>query len=101
MALAGLLDEGVDQARDVRTALPQGRQRDRQDVQPVVQVLAERPRDDQALQALIGRRDDPYVDPDHLLSPYPVELLLFQDTQKPRLGLEGHFTDLVEKDRAA
>ena len=67
--LRELLDEAPDQQRNVLGPLAQRRHADREDVEPVVQVLAERPRRDQLLEIAVGRGDDPHVDVDRLRAP--------------------------------
>ena len=47
---------------DVLRALAQGREVDREDVQPVVEVAPERSPAHQVLEVPVGPGDDPYVD---------------------------------------
>ena len=58
-----LLEEVVGQQQDVGLPLAQRRHEDREDVQPVVQVLAERPAGDRLLEVLVGGRDQADVRP--------------------------------------
>src|SRR5437773_2458844 len=70
-ALAGRrvdLHEVVDDRGDVLLALAQGRELDRQDLQPVEEVLAELAALDEAAKVLVARRDDPHVDAAHGLA---------------------------------
>ena len=56
------LDEVVHQDRDVLAPLAQRRQVDRDDVEPVEEVVAELPLGDQRAQVALAARDDPDVD---------------------------------------
>ena len=91
-ALAGALaacrcDEVLDEQRDVLRPLAQRRQRDRDDVEPVVQVLPEPAVRDELPQVAVGRGDDAHVDLDRLrVRPSALELALLQHAQQ--LGLE-------------
>ena len=60
--LAELLEEELHQQRQVALALAQRRDVDVEDVQPVVEVLAEQPLGDPLLEVAVGRRDDAHVD---------------------------------------
>ena len=60
------VEEVLDEQRDVLAPIAQRRQRDRDDVEPVEQVLAELAVRDRLLQVAVGRGDDPDVDLDRL-----------------------------------
>ena len=90
-----------DEERDVARALAQRRDADREDVEPVEEILAEAPGGDGAPQVAIGRGDEPRVDLDRRLAAHAAEAPFLQDTQQPRLQLQRHLADLVEEDRAA
>ena len=94
-------DEVLDEQRDVLAALAQRRHRDRDDVQPVEQILLELAFADQLPQVAVGRGDDAHVDLDRALGSQRLELALLQHAQQ--LGLHGRRddADLVEEDRAA
>ena len=95
-----LLDEVVDERRDVLLALAQRRELDRDDVQPVEEVLAEASLLDGAPQVDVGGRHDPDVHLDGLDAAEPHELALLHHAQELGLGLEGDVADLVEEQRA-
>ncbi len=82
-----LRDEVAHQRWDVLAVVAQRGQRDRDDVQPVVQVLPEAPLAHLLLQVLVGGADHAHVDPDRRLAPHPLELLFLQHTQQ--LELKG------------
>ena len=81
--------------------LAQRRQRDREDVEPVVEILAELALGDQRLEVAVRGRDDPHVDLDGLAAADPLELALLQHAQQLDLHVERQVADLVEKQRAA
>ena len=68
-------------------AIAQRRQRDREDVEPVVEVLAELAVGDQLLEVAVGRRDDAHVDLDRLGAADALELALLQHAQQLDLHL--------------
>jgi hypothetical protein len=99
---AGVVAEEVDgQLEDVLLALPQRGGAQADDVEPVVQVLAEPPGADQRLEVLVGGRHDPDVDGDRLRAADALEGLPLQDAQQLGLDLEVDVADLVEEQRAA
>ena len=79
----------------------QRRNRDREDVEPVEQVLAEAARLHEFDQVLVGRRDQADVDLDRAARADRIDLALLQRAQELDLGVERQFADLVEKQRAA
>ena len=98
--LAVLLEEVLRQQRDVLLALAQGRQRHRDDVQAVVEVLAELPLLHHLAQVDVGRGDDPHVHLDVLDAAKPHELAFLDHAQQLGLRLERDVADLVEEDAA-
>jgi len=97
---ARLLDEGR-QGRHVVGAIAQRRRAQRHDGEAEVEVLAERPRGDGALQVAVRRGDDAHVDLERLLAAHPRELARLQDAQHLGLRRGDHVADLVEEDCAA
>src|SRR2546426_711377 len=100
-ARRGRGEEVLDQERQVLDPLAQPRQHDRDDVQPVVQVLAEAPRLHLGLEVLVGGREDAHVDLQGAVAADPLELALLQDAQDLGLRLRPHVADLVEEERPA
>ena len=89
-----------DQQRDVFLALAQRRQLHRDDVQPVVQVLAEPPVVHHRAQVDVGGRDDAHVHLDRVDAAEAHELALLDHAQQLGLRLERDVADLVEEDAA-
>src|SRR5206468_1353154 len=94
-APGGLLQEVVDQQRDVLAPLGERRNGELDDAQAVVEVLAEAAGAHGALEVLVGGGDEPHVDPDRHVPAHPLELLLLDGAQELRLRLERHGAHLV------
>ena len=93
-------DEVIDEQRDVLAARAQRRRRDGDDVEPIVEVLAEAPRLHLGEQIAVGRGDDADVGLDGVAAERLV-LALLQDAQELHLHLRRELADLVEEERAA
>ena len=91
----------IREQQDVGLPLPQRRDEDREDVEPVEQVFAERARGNGILEVLVGRRDQPHVDLDRLDAAEPLELMFLEDPQQLHLDPEIDVADLVEEERPA
>ena len=96
-----LLEEVIDEQQEVGFPLPQRRHEDREDVEAVVQVLAEGAGGDRALHVLVGGGDEAHVDLDGLGAAQALELPLLQHPQQLHLGGQVDVADLVEEQRAA
>ena len=94
-------EEMAGNERDVLSALAQRRQADREDVEPVEEVLAERSLLDERAEAAIGGRNEADVDSDGLGRSDGPHLAILDDAQERRLELEGQVADFVEEERAA
>ena len=81
--------------------LAEGRQVDGDDLQPVVEVLAEAAPLDLVVEVLVRGADEADVDGARARLADPADLLLLEDAEE--LGLEGErqVADLVEEERAA
>src|SRR5215470_18942295 len=82
-----LADEVIDESVDVLPAFTDGRYRDREDVQAVVQILPEAARFDHAGEVAVGGGDHTHVDLDRPCSAQTLELVFLQHAQKLRLQL--------------
>ena len=96
-----LLHEVIGQERHVRPALAQRRQVDVEDVQPVIEVLAEDAGLHRGLQVLVGGRDQADVDLDGPHPAQPLDLPLLEDAQQLHLGGRADLPHLVQEQRAA
>jgi hypothetical protein len=91
----------LDQHRDVFAPFAQGRNRDGDHIQAVVQILLELAAAHELPQIAIGRSDDAHVDLLRTLRAERLELAILQHAQQLRLHSDADGGDLVEEDRAA
>jgi hypothetical protein len=87
-----------DQQRDVLAPLAQGRQLDGDDVEPVVEVLAESPLLHLRPQVGVGGRHQPHVDRTGLDAADPADLALLDHPQQLGLDVGRDGADLVEEE---
>ena len=99
--LRGGADEVLGEARDVFAPLAQRRILDREDAEPIKQILAEAAGDDLVFQVAIGRGDDAHIDLARARVADALDFLLLQNAQQLGLHRERHFADLIEEKRAA
>ena len=90
-----------DQQRNILLTLPQGRHRQLDHVQPVVEVAAEGSLRHHILKIFIGRRQHPHVHPGGFGASHSLELPFLKHPQQFDLKMLGQFPDLIEKDGAA
>ena len=94
-------DEILHQQRNIFRPLAQRRQVHGDDVQPIVEILAERPLLHHLRQVGVGRGDDADVDLDGARVADALELALLQHAQQLHLQRHRHRPHLVEEQRAA
>src|SRR6185503_14321472 len=81
--------------------LAERRDADREDAEPVVEVLAEPAGLHLVLEAAVRRRDDAHVDLPGVIVPDLPDLAVLEDAEQLRLELGRGLRDLVEEERAA
>ncbi len=81
--------------------LPQGRQQDRENVDPVKQVFAKQTFPHMLFEVAMGRDQNPHVDAQGPAAAHTFHFALFENAQQLGLHQERHIADLVEKQRAA
>ncbi|GAB3484895.1 hypothetical protein GCM10027398_44490 [Azotobacter salinestris] len=86
---------------DVGAALAQRRHGDGEDVEPVIEILAEAALLYHASQVVVGGGEDAQVDLVGEVTADPFEALLLEHPQQLGLHGQGQLADLVEKDGAA
>ena len=91
----------TDQLGNVLGVLAQRRHPEGDDVEPVIQVLAEQALADQLLEVVVGGGDDPHVRPHGGTAADGRVLAFLEDAQQPGLGFRRHVPDLVEEQGAA
>ncbi len=80
-------------------AVAQRRHSNREDVQAVKEILAERAVDDPLFELAMRRGDDAHVDLDALRAAEPLDLPFFENAQQLHLHIRGQVADFVEEDR--
>ena len=101
MALAEVLDEFLDEQRNIFTPFAHGRQNDRNHIQPIVQIFTERAVLHHLLEVGAGRRNDADVNLHRTVSTDAFEFPLLQDAQQLHLKRYRHVSDFVQEYRAA
>src|ERR1700741_5346475 len=87
--------------RDIVQSLTERRERDRKDVQPIVQVHAGLSFRYHPLKILVCRGYDPHIYSSRLCTPEPLEFLLLNRAQKFGLKLDRQVANLIQQERAA
>jgi len=101
MLLDGQLQEMGGQRRDVLLALPERGQVDVGGPQPVHKVEPEFSFLAGLVEILVGRRDDPHIDPNGFRLTQPRKGLLLEHAQQLRLHLLRELPDLIQEERPA
>src|SRR5258707_3886500 len=96
-----LFDEVAHKFRNIRFSLAERWQRNRENIQAIVQILPEFTVTDHLPQVLIGRRDDTNIDARGTGAAYGLELALLEHTEQFRLKLHWHVSDFIQKQCAA
>src|SRR5258705_1000371 len=96
-----LFDEVAHKFRNIRFSLAERGQRNRKNIQAIVQILSEFTVTDHLPQVLIGRRDDTNIDARGTGAAYGLELALLKDTEQLGLKLHWHVSDFIQKQCAA
>src|SRR5271156_1317077 len=101
VADGGDVQEPLRERQNIFAALTQGRDAQGDDVEAVVEILAEMMRGNFGLEVAIRRRDYSRIDMNRALAADALEVLILQEAQK--LGLQGRrqVGNLVEEDAAA
>src|SRR5258708_7599963 len=94
------LGSGSGCSRHSSPAFAQGRNRNRENVQPVKQIAAECARRDGSLQVPIGGSDAPHVNADRLIATHTLKLPLLQNAQQRNLSFRGQLTDFIKEESA-
>ena len=89
------------QRQDVVAPLAQRRERQRKDVEAVVEILAEAAGGDFLAQAAVGGREHAHIERDRRAAAEALDFALLQDAQQLRLQRQRHLGDFIEQQRAA
>ena len=98
---ADLGEKRVGQLQDVVEPLAQRRQRDLEDAEPVVEVLAELAALHRRVQVAVGGGNHADVGVEHARAAEAHELALLEHAQQLGLHRRRHLADLVEEEHAA
>ena len=90
-----------DELGNVLAPIAERRNRDRKDVEAIVQVATEAALTDFLGQVTVGRGDDPHVDVDRARAAQPLDLAFLEHSEQLGLELERQLPDLVEQNRPA
>src|SRR5689334_4824577 len=90
----------VEQKRDILLAVAQRRERNADNVEAVIEVLAKPVFLNQSSKVGVGCGEDPYVDSDSLRASQAHELAFLDNPQELRLCFNPYGPDLVEKNRS-
>ena len=92
-----LSDKIIDQQRDVFPALPKRRHGDRENIQPVPEILPERSLVDLRFKIAIGGGDDADIDFYRVGTAQAFKLAGLDDLEQLGLQIKGQFADLIQK----
>src|SRR5260370_25952600 len=95
-----LFDEVPNKLRNISFPFTERRQRKRENIQPVVQILSEFAVADHLPQVSIARRDDTNIDPRGTDAAYSLELAFLEYAKKLGLKLQRHVSNFVEEHRS-
>ena len=95
------LQEVVGQQLDVFGTLPQRGHRNLEDLETVIEVLAQQSLGEHLIELAVGGRDDPDIHLDGRLASGAREVAALQHAQQLHLQIGRHLGDFVEEERAA
>ncbi len=101
LLLGHLVEEVIDEERDVFQPLAQGGHLDRDDVEPVEEVFAEPAGGDGLGEDEIGGGDDAAIGLDRVRSADSLESAVLKHAQQLGLHSQGHLADFVEEQSAS
>src|ERR1700741_3334910 len=96
-----LFDEVAHKFRNIRFSLAERRQRNRENIQAIVQILSEFTVTDHLPQVPIGRRDDTNIDARGAIAAHGLELALLKDTEQLGLKLQWHVSNFIKEQCAS
>ena len=99
-AIRVLLDEVLDEPRDVVGPLSQRRHSQSDDVDPVEEILTKSAGCHERDEIPVGRSNEPHIHLVRSFAAHGSELPVLQNAQQLRLHGERHLTDFVEKQRS-
>ena len=91
----------IDEFGNILDPLFQGGDGDGENIQPVIQILAELPACNQLFYISVGCTDKTDIGFDRIIAADAGKTAFFQNTQQLNLHFEGHFANFIQKQRAA
>src|SRR5262245_35948903 len=91
----------LSEYRDIVDPFAQGRERDGNHSEPVVEILTKRALLDRPPDVFVGGRDETHIGEDRLGSAHTIEALILEDPQQAALQRERHVPDFIKKHRSA
>src|SRR5260370_3514552 len=95
------IEEVIDQPRNVRRAVPEGRKLNGKNVEPVKQVATKGAGIASCLQVTVRGGNHSNICLDGSRSADALKFVFLQNTQESDLGPEGKLSDFIEEDRAS
>ena len=92
-----VIEEMVDQKRDVRTAFAQGRHVESEDVQAIVEILAEGVLTDGVFKIAVRGGEHPHVDEAGVFASHAGHFAVLEQTEQADLRFKGHLPDFIKK----
>src|SRR5262245_41479581 len=86
---------------NIANTLPQRRERDREDIQPVKQVFSKLAQPEHLAQIAICCSNEPDIHSNGFVRTNSTNLAFLNNTQQAHLKAQRRFRDLIEKHRAA
>ena len=99
--MSELLHEVPHELGNIGWSVAERRQRDRESIQPIVEIFAEFPVSDQQRQIPIGRGNDTHIDSRGARAAYWFELTLLEHAEQLRLKFQRHISNFIEEQSAA
>src|SRR5579884_1186057 len=94
-------EKGLGQGQNLFLTLPERRDDDIDDIEPVIKVIAECALGDARFEIAVGSGDHPDIDAGRLAGAEAAELVILEHLQKLGLKTEVHVADFVQKNGPA
>ena len=95
------LSEVIGEHGNVFAALAKRRQREGNDIEPVIEIAAKITALDHSGEGNVGGGDDPNIDMDGVRFSEPFDLALLKSAQEFGLQMQRHLSDFVQQNGAA
>src|SRR5439155_3972518 len=96
-----LLEEMIREQEQVRFPIPQWRNKDRENVKPIIKIFAKLILGHRLFEIFVGPCNQPDICPHRTCAAKPLEFLLLEDSQEFDLGSKIDVSDLIQEQRSA